>query len=249
MERATIGYLINEAAKARANGSLTKARRFLSRALEIDPDNLLAMRDMAVVISDSGKNVSGASSREYFMEAVSLYKKILHKNPNDSAAWGNMANVLTDLGDYKEALKCYDRAIKLKPDDWLFVMNKGMAYVDLRDKKGAKKFLTKVPSLLPKEFGDLPSARVFYNMGVGLMGVGEPELALSYFEKSIKFNPRYPEAWQNRGMMYMRIRHNPAWKKHARESFLKARDLAKKAYNDTVVKKAEMALELLGKQS
>jgi tetratricopeptide (TPR) repeat protein len=47
------------------------------------------------------------------LEAIEEYEKAIKIKLEYKEAWGNMANSLTRLGRYKQAIVCYDKALDL----------------------------------------------------------------------------------------------------------------------------------------
>lgn len=48
-------------------------------------------------------------------EAADAYQTAAHLNPFDGEAWGNLGTVFADLGQWKEAAPCQERAMRLAP--------------------------------------------------------------------------------------------------------------------------------------
>ena len=52
--------------------------------------------------------------------------------PDDANAYCDKGKSLDELGRYDEAIKCYDKAIELEPDDFVAHHKKGLALANLR---------------------------------------------------------------------------------------------------------------------
>lgn len=72
--------------------------------------------------------------QEYF-----LAKELVQKNPNNSYYLQRLAEAEYDLGKYRDAIKHYDKAIKLAPYRPMLHYGKGLCYLRLGDKKNAFK--------------------------------------------------------------------------------------------------------------
>jgi tetratricopeptide (TPR) repeat protein len=48
----------------------------------------------------------------------------LEIDPNDADAWNNKGNALYNLGNYNEAIECYDQALKIDPKNVLVIENR-----------------------------------------------------------------------------------------------------------------------------
>jgi len=59
-----------------------------------------------------------------FREAIIYYDKILDENPNHLSSLNNKGYALSKLKDYDNAMKCYDVALKICPNDLSVLVNK-----------------------------------------------------------------------------------------------------------------------------
>ena len=84
-----------------------KAMECYNRALEINPDNLLARENKILLLIDLGK-------RE---EAEKVYKEGLEITPNDLQSWCIKGDQYIAQKNIKEAIKCYEEALELNPSD------------------------------------------------------------------------------------------------------------------------------------
>ena len=57
-------------------------------------------------------------------DAIIFYDKILAENPNHIASLNNKGYALSKLKDYDSAMQCYDKALKLEPNDLSIIVNK-----------------------------------------------------------------------------------------------------------------------------
>ena len=64
-------------------------------------------------------------------DAVKLIRKALAINPDQASAHGNLGNCYKGLGQHKEALACYDRALTLSPDASTW-SNRGATLLDMK---------------------------------------------------------------------------------------------------------------------
>ena len=58
-------------------------------------------------------------------------------SPNDAQLWSNKGAILSDLKDYEEALKCYDKALEIDPNYAQAWFNKGVVLADLEKYRDA----------------------------------------------------------------------------------------------------------------
>ena len=73
-----------------------------------------------------------------YESALSYYSMFLSFNPDNSDAWQEKGFVLSLLGRYKEAIKCFDKALELNPKiPQLILINKGNSLINLGNNKEA----------------------------------------------------------------------------------------------------------------
>ena len=92
----------------------------MNSIIDLDPDNASALFNKASSLVNLAHE-----DNHYMEEAKKCYLKALEFKPDWYAAIVNLGNVYRDLGELEEAVKSYDKAIKLDPaaaDPWL---NKG----------------------------------------------------------------------------------------------------------------------------
>lgn len=66
----------------------------------------------------------------YVIFRYRMRSKALEIDPNDADAWNNKGNALYNLGNYNEAIECYDRALKIDPKNADARYNKGSALAE-----------------------------------------------------------------------------------------------------------------------
>jgi len=59
-----------------------------------------------------------------FRKAIIYYNKILDENPNHLSSLNNKGYALSKLKDYDNAMKCYDVALQISPNDLSVLVNK-----------------------------------------------------------------------------------------------------------------------------
>ena len=118
-----------------------KAREAFTHVLELDPDNLDALRGLGNVSFDQRR----------FDKAIAAYQQYLGRKPRD-------VQVLTDLGtmylaqhNSHEAIARYAAALALEPGFFPAQFNLAVAYLMLNDKPHAREALARARAFAPGE--------------------------------------------------------------------------------------------------
>lgn len=115
-----------------------------------------AQSDYQVTAEDIGDSM--LIHRRY-QEAIEQYKKA----PADSDVWDKMGIAYQMLFDLKDAARCYEESLRLKPDNELALNNMGTVYDQQGDYGKAEGLYRKAFKLDPQ------SARIVMNLGTNLM--------------------------------------------------------------------------------
>jgi tetratricopeptide (TPR) repeat protein len=83
-------------------------------SLEINPNNIHALTDLSEIYTFSEKN---------YEEAFRLIGLALKIEPENANALWRKADVLAEMGEYLEAIKCYEEVIAYIPDDPILHFN------------------------------------------------------------------------------------------------------------------------------
>ena len=85
--------------------------------------------------------------------------------------------------NYSEAIKLYEKSVKIKPDFWQAINNKGLAYFEKDDINQSIKFFEKAISIEENAEPLLGLASCLRTKDI--------ELALEYAKKALVINPKY----------------------------------------------------------
>ncbi len=150
-----------------------KSFEFLKRGIELDPDNLHARLEMAIMNVEQGR----------IKEGLSQYKQV---------AWLYWEKCMLI-----EAAETYKRAILLLPDDIEIHLNLGSIYRELgqlEDAKNAFRFILKY---------DLKNIKALTELGLVCKEKGEIDSAILAFRKVLEINPVKAEAAEELGELYL----------------------------------------------
>ena len=113
---------------------------------------------------------------------------------NDVWGWRNKGGALYSLGKYDEAIECYDKAIKIDPDNSVVWNNKGLALNSLGKYDEAIECYDKAIKIDPDD------ADLWNNKGLALNSLGNVIAAITSYDKAIKIDPDDADLWNNKGL-------------------------------------------------
>ena len=80
-------------------------------------------------------------SQKNYQEALNLYEKILHIDPNNSNALGEKGAVFFKLGEPVKSLEYFDKAISINATNPYFLSDKDSVLLHIGQHTQAEKFL------------------------------------------------------------------------------------------------------------
>ena len=166
-----------------------------------------------------GRHIEGPGQETSMMKkvAILLIFFILEAPPAlgeeiFASDWSGMGNAQAGRGDFREAVKSYDRAIALdayNPDIWY---NRGLALTGLGEYEEALRSYQRATNLKPFD------PDLWLSRGAVLSTLGRYEEALDSYDRATEFGSQNPDAWNNRGTVLARLGRN----QEAIESFDRA---------------------------
>jgi tetratricopeptide (TPR) repeat protein len=146
-----------------------------------------------------------------YRDAETLWRDTIAKNPSAPIALDNLGDVLVDKSMQEsspakvaellsEAVNCFDRAIALKPDDYVAYNDRGRAYARMRQYDLAIRDYDKAIALKP----DLSQA--YNNRGNVYLRMRRLDFAISDYNTALLLNPDFAEVHNNRAMAYFLMR-------------------------------------------
>lgn len=99
----------------------------LKKSIELDPDNLEAINNLAAVCDEVGK----PEETIYYLELI------IEKAPEYGYAYINLGYKQQLNGDHKKALESFNKAEELTPNDPLIYSNRAFTYLNLGDTEKA----------------------------------------------------------------------------------------------------------------
>lgn len=161
----------------RQRGAPTEALAFFRKAVEITPDDPLALVDLASALSALG-DAQGA---------LAWYRRSLELDPAQPVAWVNLGLGLEALGRAEEAEEAYGRAAELNPWEALAHLNLGNLRLREEDYERA------IPHYRAAVRSDPALARARLYLAISYVNTGAPERALEELRAAAEFAPEDPE--------------------------------------------------------
>lgn len=110
--------------------------------------------------------------------------------------WSNKGNSLNNLGRYKEAITCLDKALALDPQDEFALNNKGNSLNSLGRQEEAIQCYDRAIKI------DSRYANPWFNKGIVYYDLGNLEESIRCFDHALEIDPRYGFAWYSKGNTY-----------------------------------------------
>ena len=157
-----------------------EAETTLLSALRKNPENIDAMRFLAMVYNDQDKKL---------LDAEALLRRAISIAPDFHQALGTLGRILVDNSKAVEAIEVYERLIGLKPEDDDAWAGYGRALAQAGRVEDAEEAYRKSLEVNPKAPG-VHMARAHM-----LKTLGNQEEALRAYRKSIEYNPALGESY------------------------------------------------------
>jgi len=150
-------------------------------------EKAIELLSKAVMLTDLKKS---------YYEALDLYTEITKSFPKWGLPYYLRGCVRDELGHYQDAIKDYEKAIKLNVSCSMAYVNKGYSYNYLGMYKKALKELNKAIELSPYNID------AYNNRGIAFCGIGKYKKGISDFENVVKIVPNFSLAYVNLGKAY-----------------------------------------------
>ena len=161
-------------------GRYEEAETTLLSALRKNPENIDAMRFLAMVYNDQDKKL---------LDAEALLRRAIAIAPDFHQALRNLGKILVDNHKLVEALEIYQRLVDLKPNDDDAWSGYGWALAQAGRVKDAEEAYRRSLEIRPEAPG------VHMSRAHMLKTLGEQEKALEAYRKSIEYNPALGESF------------------------------------------------------
>jgi len=155
----------------------------IKRAIRSDKNNQYALLDLGVACAQNEK----------FDDALIIFNE-LSKVLTEVRVFYNLGLIYSLKNEHWLAISNFDLALKISPNDFACLVNKGAAHNDCNEYSQALQCFEKAIQL------EDSVAEVWSNKGIALNGLGQFQNALFAYDKAIALNPNYSQAFYNKGI-------------------------------------------------
>lgn len=170
-ERTEVIELLLAAERRREEGDLPGARQAAEQALFKNPESLAALNSVASLTADKTRSMM-------------LYRKVVERSPQNTAALNNLAYALATSGRAQEALPLAARAMDLTQGATDYIQDTyGWVLYMLGNYAGALSHLEKAASMMPS------NAEAAYHLGMCLLKLGRTAEGRAHLERALTLKP------------------------------------------------------------
>ena len=168
-------------------GNLDLAESYILRALEVDPLNIKALNQLAIICAQ--KN-SLEQSYDYFLRA---YKA----DPNNHDTCFNIGNILQILNRHEEAIHYFNLSNEIDKNSIDPLIAKSTSLIDLKRHEEAADCCLDALEINNQSYAALN------NLGIAYAKQSKAELAQKHYEGAISISPNYVDAHINLGSLFL----------------------------------------------
>lgn len=187
-----------------------KSKELLTEGLAHFPNNESMKKMLKNINADIDAEIMDNAYKAYnsqnYKKAIELYSSL----PETTDTLLGMAGAYQGLKDENSALKCYQKALYLNPNNSDIAYSMGAIYANAQDYEEAKKFFEKALSINPQNtmakegVADMNEVLSQNNVveAVKLLDNKEYDKSLELLNKAISQNPNNPDAYYYRASIY-----------------------------------------------
>lgn len=190
-----------------ANNYIDDAKKYFEESIRLNPKNLNASFELAVILSRSGKFDEAVSickniikdypystsaynflgiiyaENEDYNEAITLLSYSLKLNPYDSFAYYTLGNILVNYGKFDEASMCYNEAVRLDPLNTNILNQCAKFYAQQGKYDDSINFLK-------KSIAVLANSEAYVLLGNVYSDIDKYEESIASYQKALEINPK-----------------------------------------------------------
>jgi tetratricopeptide (TPR) repeat protein len=135
----------------------------------------------------------------YWKNSITLNEHALNVTADNYIAYNNCGTAYLNLGNYRQAIVDYNKAIEIRPKYTDAYYNRGISYWHLGNKMQAIRDFDSAIEINPNY------AEIYYGRGNVYAALGNYRQAIRDFDKAIEINPKYAGIYYNRGNVYVAL--------------------------------------------
>ena len=169
-------------------GQYEKAIAELNQAIELEPDNPDAHRNLGTVYGKLNQ----------WEKAATAYEQAIELDPDFGEAYGDLVGAYFYLERVPEAIEVGEKAIELAPDYAMAYNNLGVVY-------GSQGQIDTAIALFEQGIqADPGCADAHYNLGFAYESLEQLDAAIAQYQEAVRADPNYLDAYENMGTVYAR---------------------------------------------
>jgi tetratricopeptide (TPR) repeat protein len=186
----------------RKRGELDRARTDELMATKLAPRTpsiLGPVRSGADLLDEA--RLAEASGR--YDEAIDLCDKALETKLTPSYmsnAYMTRGNAYAGKGDWDRALRDYDEAVRIQPNNYDALVNRGNAYARKKERDKSTRDYDEALRLNPKMF------QAYCNRAMNYLAAGDLDRARADLTESVRLNPKFAEGYSRRSIVLLRLK-------------------------------------------
>ena len=183
----------SDATIALTRGDVFGALKIYEEILRVYPYYVKAWYNRAVILAQFVKD---------YRRALWAYDEGLKIEPKNVEILHNKGKLLSELGEYEEAERCFIKALQQKPNYLLSIMGLAIAYVNMGRSSDAIRAVTLAErqKLTKEQKGDLLAVKA-----IVLSNMGKSKQAIKVCKKALGINPKDDSIWETMGVAYYNI--------------------------------------------
>jgi tetratricopeptide (TPR) repeat protein len=187
--------LVRSSAASALGGRMDKESIDALLACAADRSRIVRIRAAMALAGIPPEKIENPKQREDLKKAVEEFKTAMKARGDDWASYANLGDFYMQRGEFAEAVKDYENALRLEPRMIEVLMNESVAYSNMRQNERAEQSLRRALETEPE------NAPANFNLGLLLAEVGNTGEAEKALRKSIKSNPESAAANYNLGVI------------------------------------------------
>ncbi len=158
-----------------------------------DGSRIVRIRAAMALTAIPPEKIEDPARRKTLEKAVDEFKTAMKARGDDWASYANLGDFYIERGDFAEAVKDYENALRLEPRMIEVLMNESVAYSNMRQNERAEQCLRRALETEPD------NAAANFNLGLLLAEEGNTDEAEKALRRAIKSNPQSAAANYNLG--------------------------------------------------